>query len=206
MGTQGDQRFTRGVEILSQVGSPVQWIIWGLITSFSEVTPPHDWLWRKMRRVLESKWLQIVRTFPYHKLVCSLMYLTTWTRPDLAYSVKQLSRYLQDRTQRHIGAAKRELHFLIDIVIQALCTLKADWPAKTQFKVSIATAIRIGETTAIPAKVLPASSPSRSRWNFVSISKTWHSSLIISGDRTCCFMRGIYGITRHTILVITINS
>ncbi|OWZ09604.1 Copia type Polyprotein [Phytophthora megakarya] len=41
------------------------------------------------------------------------MYLATCTRPDIAYVVGQLSRYVQSPTQQHIGAAKRVLRYLI---------------------------------------------------------------------------------------------
>lgn len=51
------------------------------------------------------------KVFPYRELVGSLMYLATCTRPDLAYAVGQLSRYVQSPTQQHIGAAKRLLRY-----------------------------------------------------------------------------------------------
>ena len=40
------------------------------------------------------------------------MYLATCIRPDLAYVVGQLSRYVQQPTQQHIGAAKRVLRYV----------------------------------------------------------------------------------------------
>ncbi|KAG2770671.1 hypothetical protein PC129_g8884 [Phytophthora cactorum] len=60
------------------------------------------------------------KTFPYRELVGSLMYLTTCTRPDLAFSVGQLSRYVQNSTQQHIGAAKRVLRYLIGTKTQGI--------------------------------------------------------------------------------------
>ena len=53
------------------------------------------------------------KKFPCRELVGSLMYMTTCTRPDLAYCVGQLSRYVRNPTQQHIGAPKRVLRFLI---------------------------------------------------------------------------------------------
>ena len=53
------------------------------------------------------------KLFPYRELIGSLMYLTTCTRPDLAFAVGHLSRYVERPTQQHIGAAKRVLRYLI---------------------------------------------------------------------------------------------
>ncbi|GMF35188.1 unnamed protein product [Phytophthora fragariaefolia] len=58
--------------------------------------------------------------FPYRELVGSLMYLATCTRPDLAYAVGQLSRYVQNPTQQHIGAAKRLLRYLVGTKTQGI--------------------------------------------------------------------------------------
>ncbi|KAE8981056.1 hypothetical protein PF011_g22184 [Phytophthora fragariae] len=60
------------------------------------------------------------KTFPYRELVGSLMYLATCTRPDLAYAVGQLSRYVQCPTQQHIGAAKRVLRYLVGMKSQGI--------------------------------------------------------------------------------------
>nr|CCA21002.1 copiatype polyprotein putative [Albugo laibachii Nc14] len=58
------------------------------------------------------------KTFPYPELIGSLMYLATCTRPDLAFPVGWMSRYVQNRTQQHIGAAKRVLRYLIGTMTQ----------------------------------------------------------------------------------------
>ena len=50
--------------------------------------------------------------FPYRELVGSLMYLVTSTRPDLAYAVGQLSRFVSCYGPKHVGAAKRVLRYL----------------------------------------------------------------------------------------------
>ncbi|GMF43837.1 unnamed protein product [Phytophthora fragariaefolia] len=63
------------------------------------------------------------KVFPYRELVGSLMYLATCTRPDLAYAVGQLSRYVQSPTQQHISAAKRLLSGTL--VLDGFCD--SDW-------------------------------------------------------------------------------
>ena len=50
--------------------------------------------------------------FPYRQLIGEMMYLVTSTRPDLAYSVCQLSRFVANPTPQHIGALKTVLRYL----------------------------------------------------------------------------------------------
>ncbi|POM81641.1 Copiatype Polyprotein [Phytophthora palmivora] len=50
----------------------------------------------------------------------SLMYLTTCTIPDLVFSVGHLSRYVQNHTQQHIGAAKGVLRYLVGTKTQGI--------------------------------------------------------------------------------------
>lgn len=47
--------------------------------------------------------------FPYRQLVGSLMYLLIATRPDIAFAVANVSRYLERPTGVHVTAAKRIL-------------------------------------------------------------------------------------------------
>ena len=49
--------------------------------------------------------------FPYRELVASLLYLCLCTRPDLAFTVKELSRYLTNPGPRMIKTAKRALRY-----------------------------------------------------------------------------------------------
>ncbi len=51
--------------------------------------------------------------FPYCQLVGSLIWLSTQTRPDLAYPVSLLSRFMVSPSKSHISAAKRVLRYLI---------------------------------------------------------------------------------------------
>ena len=49
---------------------------------------------------------------PYQELIGSLMYLTTSTRPDLAYSVGVLCRFMSNPGIQHWNAAKHVLRYL----------------------------------------------------------------------------------------------
>lgn len=53
-----------------------------------------------------------LKTVPYRQLVGSLMYLAVVTRPDLAYTVATLSRFLDSPTNKHWNAGKRALRYL----------------------------------------------------------------------------------------------
>ncbi|CAI5739954.1 unnamed protein product [Peronospora farinosa] len=54
----------------------------------------------------------IDKTFDYRGAVGMLMYLTTCSRPDLAYAVGQLSRFVANPTKHHVGCVKRVLRYL----------------------------------------------------------------------------------------------
>lgn len=49
---------------------------------------------------------------PYRSLVGSLLYISNGTRPDIAYSVGQLSRHLERPSEEHWKAAIRVLRYL----------------------------------------------------------------------------------------------
>ncbi|KAJ8575401.1 hypothetical protein ON010_g3812 [Phytophthora cinnamomi] len=49
---------------------------------------------------------------PYRALIGCLLYITTCTRPDVAYIVTQLSRFLENPGQQHWKAAVRVLRYL----------------------------------------------------------------------------------------------
>ncbi|KAE9018981.1 hypothetical protein PR001_g13989 [Phytophthora rubi] len=51
-------------------------------------------------------------SFPYREAIGMLMYLATSTRPDLAYALGQLSRFVANPTSKHVGAVKRVLRYL----------------------------------------------------------------------------------------------
>lgn len=52
------------------------------------------------------------KNVPYRQLIGSLMYLAVVTRPDLAYTVTTLSKFLNSPTNEHWNAGKRVLRYL----------------------------------------------------------------------------------------------
>jgi len=56
----------------------------------------------------------------YQELVGALLYVATGTRPDIAYAVGQLSRYVAAPTGQHLAAAKRVLRYLKGTAMSAL--------------------------------------------------------------------------------------
>ena len=61
----------------------------------------------------------------YRQIVGSLMFLAVSTRPDICYSVKELSRHLTHPVQTHIQAAKRVMRYLKKTVNFALVYTRA---------------------------------------------------------------------------------
>ncbi|KAG2776373.1 hypothetical protein PC129_g6398 [Phytophthora cactorum] len=55
-------------------------------------------------------------SFEYRKAVGMLMYLATGTRPDLAFAVEQLSRFVAKPSAKHVGTLKRILRYLAGTV------------------------------------------------------------------------------------------
>ncbi|KAE9138475.1 hypothetical protein PF010_g950 [Phytophthora fragariae] len=55
-------------------------------------------------------------SFPYREAVGMLMYLATSTRPDLAFALSQLSRFVAKPSSKHVGALKRVLRYLAGTV------------------------------------------------------------------------------------------
>lgn len=54
-----------------------------------------------------------VEQFDYRAVVGALMYLVTCTRPDLAFVVGQLSRFVDEPSEQHVGVLKKVLRYLI---------------------------------------------------------------------------------------------
>jgi hypothetical protein len=55
---------------------------------------------------------EYVKTFPYAEIVGALLYLTSLTRPDIAYSVGTLTRYMSKPTHAACHAVSRVLNYL----------------------------------------------------------------------------------------------
>ncbi|GMF23949.1 unnamed protein product [Phytophthora fragariaefolia] len=81
-------------------------------------------------------------SFPYREAVGMLMYLATSTRPDLAFALGQLSRFVANPSPKHVGALKRVLRYVAgtldygitysrkqteakDVVLEGFCD--SDW-------------------------------------------------------------------------------
>jgi len=64
---------------------------------------------------------QLVDTTPYAELVGSILYLSTTTRPDLAYASGLLARYMSNPEEQHWTAAKGVLRYLAGTVSYGLC-------------------------------------------------------------------------------------
>ena len=48
----------------------------------------------------------------HQSAVCSLLYLSTRTRPDISFSVSNVAKYCNDPSKEHWIAVKRILHYL----------------------------------------------------------------------------------------------
>ena len=55
---------------------------------------------------------QAVESLPYCAIVGKCMYLSTCTRPDIAYAVQELARFMSNYGQHHFEAAKHLLRYL----------------------------------------------------------------------------------------------
>jgi len=49
----------------------------------------------------------------YQDLVGALLFISTCTRPDVAFAVSKLSRYFQCYEEKHMNAAKQVLRYLL---------------------------------------------------------------------------------------------
>lgn len=59
-----------------------------------------------------DKEISEMKNYPYHALIGSLLYLTVWSRPDLAYHVNALAQFSSNPGKRHWELGKHVLRFL----------------------------------------------------------------------------------------------
>ena len=55
---------------------------------------------------------QLASTLPYCAVVRKCMYLSTCTRPDISYAIRELARFMSNYGERHFDAAKHLLRYL----------------------------------------------------------------------------------------------
>lgn len=60
-------------------------------------------------------------TFPYREAVGSLLYLSTRTRPDIAYAVGAASRNMESPERKHVTALKRIFKYLAGTLGEGVC-------------------------------------------------------------------------------------
>jgi hypothetical protein len=55
-----------------------------------------------------------IKLFPYREMVGGLMYLSTWSRPDISFAVRELAKQFMQWNKNHCKAAIRVLYYLRD--------------------------------------------------------------------------------------------
>ena len=68
---------------------------------------------RKLSALTTDGDTEMGRSFDYRGALGLLMYLVTCTQPDLAYTVGQLSRFVAQPSNQHVGCLKRVLRCLV---------------------------------------------------------------------------------------------
>lgn len=82
----------------------------GMVGSNSVSTPMHDSKYLLDNSLIENEKLE--STTNYQRLVGSLLYAATMTRPDILFAVNLLSRFNANPRSRHMTAARRVLKYL----------------------------------------------------------------------------------------------
>jgi len=73
-----------------------------------------------------------MKAVPYRKLVGKLLYLAVATRPDIAYVVGVLCRFVENPGEAHWNAAKRVLRYLKGTVDMSLACSGSSSPNSSQ--------------------------------------------------------------------------
>jgi hypothetical protein len=111
----GKMRYFLGIEVLQSCNGIFigqKKYIKDMLSKFemSDCNPVKNPIVPGSRLVKEDKGVKVDNTL-FKQLVGSLMYLTA-TRPDIAYSVSLISRFMEDPKESHFMAAKRILRYL----------------------------------------------------------------------------------------------
>lgn len=77
-----------------------------------ESNPAYTPMERSKNRTLDESLGKPALDVPYRQAIGSLIYLVTGTRPDIAYAVSYLSRYLENPLLSHWNAVKRVLRYI----------------------------------------------------------------------------------------------
>jgi hypothetical protein len=75
--------------------------------------------------------LQATQAKWYITTLASCIYFSTWTRPDIAYAVSKLCKFMHNPGPKHVQALKRLLRYLKKTVKLGLVYSFTDTPAKT---------------------------------------------------------------------------
>ena len=66
----------------------------------------------------------------YRSMLASCIYFCTWTRPDIAFAISKLCKFMQNPGEKHITALKRLLRYLNDTADKGLVFNFSSAPAK----------------------------------------------------------------------------
>ncbi len=84
---------------------------------------PHTHISAEMSPKTEQE-IEDMKKIPYREAVGSLLYLTTTTRPDIAFAVGQVSQYCQNPGKGHWNAVKRIIAYLAGTPNYGICFKK----------------------------------------------------------------------------------
>ena len=71
---------------------------------------------------------ELINASLYREIIGSLIYVMTFTRPDLCFAVTKLSQYMSKPTKAHLNAAKQVLRYLKGTIHYGICYCKSSKP------------------------------------------------------------------------------
>ena len=98
-------------------------------------TPSEVKKFSMMNRNMTNEEKELMKKIPFKSLIGSLQYIALSTRPDIAYAVNQLSRFLSDPGQEHWMGGKRVLRYLKGTAKMGLLYKNHDGSQKTKIEV-----------------------------------------------------------------------